>query len=71
MIFYVMEKLLTNTKTKTFRRLRQIGGKLKAEKCILFKPEIKYLGKIISEKDIRTIQSTEKLLKNYINPLKL
>ena len=33
-----------------FCRPRQFAVKLKAEKCILFKPEIKYLGKIISEK---------------------
>ena len=33
-----------------FRRLRQFGVKLKTKKCILFKPEIKYLGKIISKK---------------------
>ena len=40
---------LKNLRT-VFRRLRQFGVKLKAEKCILFKPEIKHLGKIISEK---------------------
>ena len=40
---------LENLRT-VFRRLKQFGVKLKAEKCILFKPEIKYLRKIISEK---------------------
>ena len=40
---------LENLRT-VFRRPRQFGVKLKAEKCILFKPEIKYFGEIISEK---------------------
>ena len=43
------DKHLENLKT-VLRRLRQFGVKLKAEKCNLFKPEIKYLRNIISEK---------------------
>ena len=38
---------LENLRT-VFRR--QVGVKLKTKKCILFNPEINYLGKIISEK---------------------
>ena len=55
---------LENLRT-VFRRLRQFGVKLKAEKCILFKPEIKYLGKIISEKGYKddpiNTEASEKL----------
>ena len=55
MIFHVNGKTfgkhLENLRT-VFRRLRQFGVKLEVEKCILFKPEIKYLGKIISEKRV-------------------
>ena len=40
---------LENLRT-VFGRLRQLEVKSKSKKCILFKQEIKYLGKIISEK---------------------
>ena len=40
---------LQNLRT-VFRRLRQFGVKLEADKCILFKTKIKHLEKIISEK---------------------
>ena len=43
------DKHLENLRT-VFRRLRQFGVKLKAEKYVLFKPEINYLGKIIRGK---------------------
>ena len=35
------------------RRLKQYGIKLRSEKCVFFNPEVKYLGKIISEKGYR------------------
>ena len=45
--------------------LKQFGVKLKAEKCVFFKTEIKYLGKITSEKDYKddpiNTEATEKL----------
>ena len=43
------EEHLHNLRT-VFCRLRQFGVKLKDEKCILFEPEVKYLGKVISKK---------------------
>ena len=38
-----------------FCRLPQFGVKLKDKKCILFKPEITYVGKIISEKEYKYV----------------
>ena len=53
-----------------FRRLRQCGVKVKAEKWTLFKPEIKYLGKIISEKGYNDNPINTEAIENYMNPLK-
>ena len=61
---------LENLRT-VFCRLRQFGVKLKAEKCILFKPEIKYLRKSISEKEYKVSPINTEAIKNYVNPLKL
>lgn len=36
--------------------LRQHGVKLRAKKCLFFKNKVKHLGKIISERQYRTIQ---------------
>ena len=46
------------------RRLKQNGIKLRAEKCVFLKQELKYLDKIISEKGYRTILVKLKLLQN-------
>ena len=53
-----------------FRRLRQFRVKLKAEKCILFKPEIKYLGKIISEKGCKDDPINTKAIEKLREPPK-
>ena len=53
-----------------FRRLRQFGVKLKAKKCILFEPEIKYLGKIISEKGYKDDPINTEALEKLREPLK-
>ena len=33
------------------QRLKELGNKLKAERCFLFKTEVKYLGQIINSED--------------------
>ena len=53
-----------------FRRLRQFGVKLKAKKCILFEPKIKYLGKIISKKGYRDNPINKKAIKKLRQPAK-
>ena len=76
MIYHVMcyeksfDEHLENLRT-AFPRLRQCGVKAKAEKWILFKPEIKYLGKIISEKGYNDNPINTEAIKNYTNPVKL
>ena len=37
-----------------FQKLREVGLKLKASKCELFKTSLLYLGHIVSEDSIRT-----------------
>ena len=72
MIFYVMKRLdehLENLRT-VFRRLRQFGVKLKAEKYILLKPEIKYLGKNNSEKGYKDNPINTEAIKKLREPPK-
>ena len=58
---------LENLRT-VFCRLRQFGVKLKAEKCLLFKPEIKYVGKIISEKGYKDNPINTEAIKKLCEP---
>ena len=54
---------------KILRRLKEKGIKLKAEKCDMFKREVVYLGRIVSEEGYRVDpESTKALLKlhNYV-----
>ena len=54
-----------------FCRPRQFAVKLKAEKCILFKPEIKYLGKIISEKGYKDVPINTEAIEKLCEPPKI
>lgn len=56
---------------RVLRRLRNFGVKLKAEKYVFFKKEIKKLGKIISENGCRgSTINTEALKKSFEKPQK-
>ena len=60
------EEMLENTR-KVLQRLKEHGIKLQANKCILFRRKVKYLGKIISDEgyqdDPINTEAVEKLKK--------
>ena len=60
---------LENFRT-VFGRLRQVQVKSKSKNCILFKPEIKYLGKIISEKGCKDDPINTKAIEKLREPPK-
>ena len=47
---------------KVLRRLKENGIKLKAKKCDLFKKEVKYLGRIVSQEGYRADPDNIKLI---------
>ena len=46
------------------QRLKELGNKLKAERCFLFKTEVKYLGQIINSEDYRENPLNIAVIKN-------
>ena len=48
-----------------FRKLRENGLKLKGSKCEFFRKEIKYLGFVISEDDIKTNEEKVDAIRNW------
>ena len=63
------DRHLENLRT-VFGRLRQVEVKSKSKNCILFKPEKKYLGKIISEKGCKDDPINTKAIEKLREPPK-
>ena len=61
---------LENLRT-VFGRLRQVEVKSKSKIVFCLNQKKNILEKLSAKKGVRTIQSTQKLSKNYVNPLKL
>ena len=62
---------------KVLRRLKEQGIKLKASKCLLFRREVRYIGRLVSEKgytmdpaDVEAIQSLRKQQPSTIGDLR-
>jgi len=51
-----------------FERLRQVGLKLQPDKCEYLRPELEYLGHIISERGIKPNPNRTEKVKNYPVP---
>jgi hypothetical protein len=56
---------------KVFTRLKEHGLKLKGKKCHFFKPQVKYLGHIISPKGIATDPEKINVVKGWPRPQNL
>jgi len=53
---------------KVFTRLKEHGLKLKGKKCHFFKPQVKYLGHIISSEGIATDPEKIDVVKGWPRP---
>ena len=55
---------------KVLRRLKSQGIKLRADKCVFVKPEVRYLGRLISANGYRPDPSDTKALERFRTPPK-
>ena len=58
-VWWTFEKCKNN-----FTTFKKLGNKLKAERCFLFKTEVKYLGQIINSEDYRENPLNIAVIKN-------